>query len=101
MPVGDYEVELGKAKVVKEGNNVTIVAWGNQVNVVAKVNYQQYEQCLLYAQSTSLRDLLFFLFSGSARVVTAIARTYTYLLHFTCCILLIYFCFIITITYRR
>ena len=35
--MGDYEVELGKAKVVKEGNNVTIVAWGNQVNVVAKV----------------------------------------------------------------
>jgi len=37
VPVGDYEVELGKAKVVKQGTNVTIVAWGNQVNVVAKV----------------------------------------------------------------
>lgn len=42
--MGDYEVELGKAKVVKEGNNVTIVAWGNQVNVVAKVPiYYDYE----------------------------------------------------------
>lgn len=37
VPVGDYEVELGKAKVVKEGSHVTLVGWGNQVNVLAKV----------------------------------------------------------------
>lgn len=38
VPVGDYEVELGKAKVVKEGSHVTLIGWGNQVNVLAKVS---------------------------------------------------------------
>lgn len=36
VPVGDYEVPLGKAKITREGKDVTIVAWGNQVNVAAK-----------------------------------------------------------------
>jgi len=37
VPIGDYEVEIGKAKVVKEGSHVTLVGWGNQVNVLGKV----------------------------------------------------------------
>jgi 2-oxoisovalerate dehydrogenase E1 component beta subunit len=28
VPEGDYTVELGKAKVVREGTNVTVIAWG-------------------------------------------------------------------------
>jgi 2-oxoisovalerate dehydrogenase E1 component beta subunit len=36
VPVGDYEVELGKAKIVRPGNHVTVIGWGNQVNVLAK-----------------------------------------------------------------
>ncbi len=31
VPEGDYEVEIGKAKVVREGNDVTIVSWGAMV----------------------------------------------------------------------
>ncbi len=31
VPDGDYEVELGKAKVVREGEGVTIVSWGAMV----------------------------------------------------------------------
>lgn len=30
-------MELGKAKVVREGSHVTLIGWGNQVNVLAKV----------------------------------------------------------------
>jgi transketolase C-terminal domain/subunit len=38
VPVGDYEVELGKAKVARAGSHVTLIGWGNQVNVLAKVS---------------------------------------------------------------
>lgn len=31
VPVGDYMLPLGKAEVVREGTNVTIVCWGTQV----------------------------------------------------------------------
>jgi len=57
VPVGDYEVELGKAKVVKEGNNVTIVAWGNQVNVVAKA-VEEAEKLGISCEVIDLRTLL-------------------------------------------
>eukprot|EP01038_Epipyxis_sp_PR26KG_P005109 gene5109-7120_t len=36
VPVGDYEVPLGVAKIVRNGTDVTIVGWGGQMNVLAK-----------------------------------------------------------------
>eukprot|EP01039_Chlorochromonas_danica_P002556 gene2556-2797_t len=36
VPVGDYEVPIGKARVVREGADVTLVGWGGQVNVMNK-----------------------------------------------------------------
>lgn len=36
VPVGDYEIPLGKARIVREGKDVTMVGWGGQVNVMAK-----------------------------------------------------------------
>jgi pyruvate/2-oxoglutarate/acetoin dehydrogenase E1 component len=35
--VGDYHIPLGTAEVVREGSDVTIVAWGAQVGVVEQV----------------------------------------------------------------
>jgi hypothetical protein len=37
VPEGDYEVELGIGRIAKVGSDVTIVAWGNQMNVLKKV----------------------------------------------------------------
>ncbi|KAJ3100065.1 hypothetical protein HDU97_002501 [Phlyctochytrium planicorne] len=34
VPVEDYELPLGKAEVVREGSDVTVVTWGSQVYVV-------------------------------------------------------------------
>lgn len=31
VPVGDYELPIGKAEVVREGKDITLVAWGSQV----------------------------------------------------------------------
>jgi len=36
VPIGDYEVELGKARIVRAGTDVTLVGWGNQVNILSK-----------------------------------------------------------------
>ena len=36
VPVGDYEIELGKAKVWREGKDITVVGWGGQMLVLKK-----------------------------------------------------------------
>jgi len=35
VPEGDYEVELGKAKVVREGEQLTVIAWGAMLHEAA------------------------------------------------------------------
>lgn len=32
VPIEDFELPIGKAEVVKEGRDVTLIGWGNQVN---------------------------------------------------------------------
>ncbi|BAJ02014.1 alpha-ketoacid dehydrogenase subunit beta [Shewanella violacea] len=36
VPDGDYEIELGKAEVVRQGSDITLVAWGAQVEIIEK-----------------------------------------------------------------
>jgi len=36
VPVGDFELPLGKAEVLTEGKHVTVVAWGAQVHTMLK-----------------------------------------------------------------
>eukprot|EP01027_Heterolobosea_sp_BB2_P025765 GEZU01039545.1.p1 GENE.GEZU01039545.1~~GEZU01039545.1.p1 ORF type:complete len:383 (+),score=90.87 GEZU01039545.1:46-1194(+) len=36
VPVGDYTLPLSKAEVVKEGKDITLVAWGSQMYVIEK-----------------------------------------------------------------
>jgi pyruvate dehydrogenase E1 component beta subunit len=37
VPDGDYVVEFGKARVAREGNNVTMIAYGRQVPVLLRI----------------------------------------------------------------
>jgi len=32
VPIGDYELELHKANVIKEGADITLIGWGNIVH---------------------------------------------------------------------
>jgi len=32
VPAGDFELPIGKAEVAREGTDVTLIGWGNQVN---------------------------------------------------------------------
>jgi 2-oxoisovalerate dehydrogenase E1 component beta subunit len=36
VPIGDYEIEIGKAEVVEEGTDVTVVGYGAQVHVIGR-----------------------------------------------------------------
>jgi len=36
VPVGDYVLPIGKAEIVRPGNEVTVVGWGAQMTVLAK-----------------------------------------------------------------
>lgn len=36
VPEGDYELPLGKAEVVKQGTDITLLAWGAQMEVIEK-----------------------------------------------------------------
>uniref|UniRef100_A0A915PZS8 2-oxoisovalerate dehydrogenase subunit beta, mitochondrial n=1 Tax=Setaria digitata TaxID=48799 RepID=A0A915PZS8_9BILA len=33
VPIGDYMTKLGKAEIIREGKDVTVVSWGTQVHV--------------------------------------------------------------------
>ena len=37
VPVEDYTIPLGEAEVIREGTDVTVVGWGQQVHVLNKV----------------------------------------------------------------
>ena len=38
VPVDDYMIPLGKAEILSEGKDVTLVGWGAQVRVLEKVS---------------------------------------------------------------
>lgn len=44
VPEDDYELPLGKAEVVKEGTDITLVAWGAQMEIIEKAAEMAHEQ---------------------------------------------------------
>jgi pyruvate dehydrogenase E1 component beta subunit len=44
VPEGPYEIPLGKARIVKEGEDVTIISWGATVPLVAKLAVEMKSQ---------------------------------------------------------
>jgi 2-oxoisovalerate dehydrogenase E1 component beta subunit len=44
VPIKDYTLPLSKAEVIKEGSDITIVAWGTQVHVAKEVAQMAQEQ---------------------------------------------------------
>ncbi|MEP1554450.1 MAG: transketolase C-terminal domain-containing protein [Paraglaciecola sp.] len=44
VPEGDYQLELGKAKRIKKGTDITLVAWGAQVEIIERAAAMAEEQ---------------------------------------------------------
>jgi 2-oxoisovalerate dehydrogenase E1 component beta subunit len=36
VPIGDYEIELGKAQIIRHGSDVTVLGWGGHMRVLEK-----------------------------------------------------------------
>nr|WP_203229707.1 alpha-ketoacid dehydrogenase subunit beta [Filibacter tadaridae] len=44
VPVGKYSVEIGKGKIVREGSDVTLIAWGAMITIAEKAAEQAAEK---------------------------------------------------------
>lgn len=58
VPVGDYAIELGKAEVMQEGSDVTLVGWGAQMRVLEEAAKMAKEQEGISVELIDLRTLL-------------------------------------------
>jgi 2-oxoisovalerate dehydrogenase E1 component beta subunit len=57
VPDGDYTIELGKATVVREGSQVTLIAWSGMVSI-AEEAAKQAEQAGISVEVIDLRTLM-------------------------------------------
>lgn len=57
VPVGDYELPLGVAEVLREGRDVTLVGWGMQVHVLRETARLASEQLGVECELIDLRTL--------------------------------------------
>lgn len=58
VPEGDYEVEIGKANVVREGRDCTLIGYGAQVNVLKKAAEKAAKEDGIQCEVIDLRSLL-------------------------------------------
>eukprot|EP01117_Protostelium_nocturnum_P018096 TRINITY_DN749_c0_g1_i2.p1 TRINITY_DN749_c0_g1~~TRINITY_DN749_c0_g1_i2.p1 ORF type:complete len:351 (-),score=106.20 TRINITY_DN749_c0_g1_i2:55-1107(-) len=58
VPVEDYEIELGKAEVIKNGEDVTIVGWGAQLLVLEQAITMAEEKLGITCELIDLKTLL-------------------------------------------
>eukprot|EP01089_Gocevia_fonbrunei_P008165 TRINITY_DN1982_c0_g1_i1.p1 TRINITY_DN1982_c0_g1~~TRINITY_DN1982_c0_g1_i1.p1 ORF type:complete len:368 (-),score=67.33 TRINITY_DN1982_c0_g1_i1:81-1184(-) len=58
VPIGDYEIPLGKAKIVQEGSDVTVVGYGAQIHVLKEACAKAKEEMGLSCELIELRTIL-------------------------------------------
>ncbi len=58
VPTGDYELPLGKADVVREGSDVTLIGWGTQVHVLVETAQMAEEKLGVSCQVIDLVSIL-------------------------------------------
>jgi 2-oxoisovalerate dehydrogenase E1 component beta subunit len=58
VPVGDYEIPLEKAEVVKEGSDITVVGWGAQMMVLQEAVKMAEEKLGISCELIDLRTII-------------------------------------------
>lgn len=58
VPIGDFEMELGKAAFVRTGGDITVVGWGAQVNVLNDACEMAEEELGISCELIDLQTLL-------------------------------------------
>jgi pyruvate dehydrogenase E1 component beta subunit len=57
VPEGDYTVKFGKARIAREGSDITLVGYGRQVNLLLKMADRLLEEEKLDAEVIDLRSI--------------------------------------------
>jgi len=57
VPEGDYEIELSKAHVMRQGSDVTVVGWGGQLRVLEQACDMAYEKAGISCELIDLRTV--------------------------------------------
>lgn len=58
VPIGDYQIELSKAEIVKQGSDVTLVGWGTQLHVLIDAAEHAKEQFGANCEVIDLRTIV-------------------------------------------
>lgn len=58
VPEGDYELPLGKAQVLREGSDVTVLGWGGQLRVLEKACDLAHEKDGIECELIDLQTIL-------------------------------------------
>jgi len=58
VPIGDYVVPIGKAEIVRQGSDLTMVAWGTQLHVLLEVADMVEKELGIKAEVIDLQSIL-------------------------------------------
>jgi len=58
VPLGDYEIPLEKAEIIKEGTDITIVGWGAQILVLQEAIKMAEEKLKISCELIDLRTIV-------------------------------------------
>ena len=73
MPDGEYTVPFGKARIAREGTDVTLIGYGRQVNLLLKVADKLAEDEGIDAEVIDLRSIRPF---DDETIVDSVAKTH-------------------------
>jgi pyruvate dehydrogenase E1 component beta subunit len=72
VPEGEYTVEFGKARVAREGTDITLISYGRQVNLLLKVADRLADEEKVQAEVIDLRSIRPF---DEATIVESVKKT--------------------------
>jgi len=58
VPLGDFTLPLGKAEIVQKGDDITMIGWGSQMNVLSKAAALAKQELGVTTELIDLRTLL-------------------------------------------
>ncbi len=58
VPVGDYEFELSKAEIMRPGDDITLVGWGSQLQILQAAAIMAEEQLGVKCELIDLQTIM-------------------------------------------
>jgi len=58
VPIGDYELPLGKCDVMIQGTDITLVGWGSQLQILRAAGQMAKEQLGVSCELIDIRTIM-------------------------------------------